>query len=144
VVYKQYGVIVEFRPVVDEEGNIASKIVTEVSEPDPRNSNQGFIAFAQNRTETEFFLRQDETLVISGLLKNSGAKAASGIPGLGSLPVLGRLFRSDEFRNERTELIVMVTPRIVAAAAAANLEAVGRAAAIAAESQGRIARRLAD
>jgi pilus assembly protein CpaC len=144
VVYKQYGVIVEFRPVVDEDGNIASKIVTEVSEPDPRNSNQGFIAFAQNRTETEFFLHQDETLVISGLLKNSGAKAATGIPGLGRLPVLGRLFRSDEFRNERTELIVMVTPRIVAAAAAANLEAVGRAGAIAAQSQARIARRLAE
>jgi pilus assembly protein CpaC len=144
VVYKAYGVIVEFRPVVDADGNVASSIVTEVSEPDPRNSNQGFVAFAKNRTETEFFLRQDETLVISGLLKNGGARALSGVPGLSRLPVLGHLFRSDEFSNARTELVVMVTPRVATPDSAVSQAALRRAMALAEEAQQRIARRLAD
>ncbi len=111
VIYKQYGVILEFHPVADDQGNVSSKIVAEVSQPDQQFTNQGFIAFRQNRTETQVSLKENETLVISGLLQNAGSKAVTGIPGISELPVLGALFRSKEFQNERTELIVMVTPR---------------------------------
>lgn len=111
VIYKQYGVILEFHPVADDQGNVSSKIVAEVSQPDQQFTNQGFIAFRQNRTETQVSLKENETLVISGLLQNAGSRAVTGVPGLSDLPILGALFRSKEFQNERTELIVMVTPR---------------------------------
>jgi pilus assembly protein CpaC len=111
IVYKQYGVILEFHPVADDQGNVSSKIVAEVSQPDTQFTNQGFVAFRQNRTETQVSLRENETLVISGLLQNSGARSVTGIPGVSELPILGALFRSKSFQNERTELVVMVTPR---------------------------------
>ncbi len=115
VVYKQYGVILEFHPVADDHGNVTSKIVAEVSQPDPQfqNLGQGLtgVAFRKNRTETYVSLKENETLVISGLLQNSGSKSVNGIPGAAELPILGALFRSKSFQNERTELVVMVTPR---------------------------------
>jgi pilus assembly protein CpaC len=111
VIYKQYGVILEFHPVADDQGNVSSKIVAEVSQPDTQFTNQGFVAFRQNRTETQVSLKENETLVISGLLQNSGSRAVTGIPGVKDLPILGALFRSKSFQNERTELVVMVTPR---------------------------------
>jgi pilus assembly protein CpaC len=130
VIYKKYGIILEFKPVADDKGNVTSTIVAEVSEPDPAFSNlngNGLIAFRQNRTETEVSLKQNETLVISGLLRNSGTNSAVGIPGLKDVPVLGNLFKSRDYQNERTELVVMVTPRAVEIAGEANVAAIRQA-----------------
>lgn len=116
VIYKEYGVILEFKPVADDQGNVSSSIVAEVSQPDTSFSNvnnNGLIAFLKTRTETDVSLKENETLVISGLLKNSGNRAANGIPGAKDIPVLGNLFKSKQFQNDRTELVVMVTPRSV-------------------------------
>ena len=85
------------------------------------------IAFRQNRTETEVSLKENETLVISGLLDNNGSSAINGIPGLKDVPVLGALFKSKEFQNERTELIVMVTPRATSAQTDLNTAAIRQA-----------------
>jgi pilus assembly protein CpaC len=123
VIYKQYGVILEFKPVADENGNVSSSIVAEVSQPDTAFSNvnnNGLVAFLKTRTETDVSLRENETLVISGLLKNSGNRAANGIPGAKDIPVLGNLFKSKQFQNDRTELVVLVTPRSVEAQHEAN------------------------
>jgi len=130
VIYKKYGIILEFKPVADDKGNVSSSIVAEVSEPDPTFSNvnnNGLVAFRQNRTETEVSLKENETLVISGLLRNSGSTAVNGIPGLKDVPVLGNLFRSKEFQNERTELVVMVTPRSIPSQAETNVASIQRA-----------------
>ena len=116
VIYKQYGVILEFKPVADDKGNVSSSIVAEVSQPDATFSNvgnNGLVAFQKTRTETEVTLRDNETLVISGLLKNNGSRAANGIPGAKDIPMLGNLFKSKQFQNDRTELVVMVTPHSV-------------------------------
>jgi pilus assembly protein CpaC len=128
IVYKKYGIILEFKPIADDKGNVSSSIVAEVSEPDQTFSNaNGLIAFRQNRTETEVSLKENETLVISGLLRNSGSSAVNGIPGLKELPVLGALFRSKEFQNERTELVVLVTPRAIDARADSNVVSIHQA-----------------
>ena len=126
VVYKEYGVILEFHPVADDQGNVSSKIVAEVGQPDQQFTNQGFVAFRQNRTETQVSLKENETLVISGLLQNSGSKTISGIPGVSEIPILGALFRSKNFQNERTELIVMVTPRPATPQSETNLAMINR------------------
>ncbi|MBS0417473.1 MAG: pilus assembly protein N-terminal domain-containing protein [Proteobacteria bacterium] len=118
VTYKDYGIILQFKPVADNQGNISSTIVAEVSEPDQSLTNvgnNGLIAFKKTRTETVATLKEDQTLVLSGLLSNSGSHAANGIPGAKDIPVLGNLFKSKQFQNDRTELVVLVTPRSVAA-----------------------------
>lgn len=112
VIYKEYGVILEIEPEVDVDGNIRSKIMTEVSRPDPSTGSGGFTGFITNRTETEVNLVEGETLVISGLLLNNGGANKEGVQGLQHVPVLGRLFSNREFVNDRTEMLVIVTPRI--------------------------------
>lgn len=127
VVYKPYGVILEFKPVIDAAGHVRSTIVAEVSQPDRSGGTGQFVAFVTNRTETEVSLRQNETLVISGLLKSVGARNREGIPVVGRVPGVGRLFSTQELSNEQTEMLVVVTPRLHAPAA-------DRAALLASES----------
>ena len=130
VIYKEYGVILEFKPVADDQGNVSSSIVAEVSQPDTSFSNalnNGLVAFLKTRTETDVSLKENQTLVISGLLKNTGSRAANGIPGAKDIPVLGNLFKSKQFQNDRTELVVMVTPRSMDAAREANAASIRRA-----------------
>ena len=116
VVYHDYGVILEFKPVADDEGNVSSSIVAEVSEPDSSLSNvgnSGLVAFKKTRTETEVTLKENQTLVISGLLSNIGNRSANGIPGAKDVPILGALFKSKQYQNDRTELVIIVTPHAV-------------------------------
>jgi pilus assembly protein CpaC len=130
VIYKDYGVILEFKPVMDDQGNVSSTIVAEVSQPDDSLSNvgnNGLVAFTKTRTETEVSLKENETLVISGLLKNNGYHSATGIPGAKDIPVLGSLFKSKNFKNERTELVVMVTPRPIQAQSEINTASIQQA-----------------
>jgi pilus assembly protein CpaC len=118
VVYHDYGVILQFKPIADDQGNVSSSIVAEVSEPDTSLSNvgnNGLVAFTKTRTETEVTLKENQTLVISGLLSNLGNRAANGIPGAKDIPVLGNLFKSKQYQNDRTELVIVVTPRAVTA-----------------------------
>jgi pilus assembly protein CpaC len=130
LIYKEYGVIMEFKPIADDKGNISSSIVAEVSQPDlsfSNAANNGLVAFLKTRTETDVALKENQTLVISGLLKNSGNRSANGIPGAKDIPVLGNLFKSKQFQNDRTELVVMVTPRSVEAGQELNTRLIGNA-----------------
>ena len=130
VIYKEYGVIMEFKPVADDKGNVSSTIVAEVSQPDSQFTNvnnNGLVAFTKTRTETEVSLRENQTLVISGLLKNAGNRSVNGIPGAKDIPVLGNLFKSKQFQNERTELVVMVTPHSIEVAKDMNDAAIAKA-----------------
>jgi pilus assembly protein CpaC len=113
IVYKEYGVIIEFSPLVDSQGNIRASIKAEVSDIDSANSslNNG-AAFVKNETKTEVSMRENQTLVISGLIRNKGVRGTSSVPGLGKVPVLGRLFSNRDFTNEQTELVVVVTPKL--------------------------------
>jgi pilus assembly protein CpaC len=129
VTYKDFGIILQFKPVVDSQGNISSTIVAEVSEPDQTLSNvgAGLIAFSKTRTETAVTLKENQTLVLSGLLSNVGSHAANGIPGAKDIPVLGNLFKSKQFQNDRTELVVLVTPHSVAVGGELNEAAIRQA-----------------
>ena len=134
VEYKKYGVMIEFKPVADAQGNIDSHLLIEVSEPDTRNANGGFIAFATNRTETQVALKQGEPLVISGLLRQKSDKSSDAIPGLGKLPFVSLLFGAREARTEQTELFVIATPRVITPESAMNRSGIERAAEMATET----------
>ncbi|WP_374564982.1 type II and III secretion system protein family protein [Ideonella sp.] len=142
VEYKKYGVSIEFKPVADAEGNIDSHLLIEVSEPDTRNANGGFIAFTTNRTETQLALKTGEPLVISGLLRQKSDKSGDAIPGLGRLPFIGMLFGAKEARTEQTELFVIATPRVVTPESALNKLGLEKAAALAAETDEKTRARL--
>ncbi len=126
VVYKQYGIRLIVEPDVDPAGYVATQLTVEVSDIDEQNTKGDFPAFLTRRTTTEVNLGRGQTLVISGLLRNSRSKAVTKLPGLGHLPVLGELFKSRRFRDDETELLVLLTPRIVDARSAHNREGIRR------------------
>lgn len=124
VVFKEFGVNLRFRPRVTASGNIRMDVAPSVSQLDFGNavnfSGATFPALRTRRTETAVELRPGQTLAIAGLLDNQLARNVSKIPILGDLPILGLLFRSESYQQERTELVVLVTPELVDPAAPAG------------------------
>jgi pilus assembly protein CpaC len=111
ILFKQYGVKLEVEPKVDRNGVIRAKILSEVSEIDTAQSSAtGGPALLTRKTESEFNVRQGETIVLSGLLKRNKSTSIDKLPILGDIPILGALFRSKRFQNDETELVVFVTP----------------------------------
>src|SRR5690606_27978312 len=113
--FKEYGVKFEVSPVASETGVIAAKIATEISAINFEIQVQDVPGLLKRRAETEVNLREHETLVIAGLLTEESSNSIDRVPGLGSLPILGRLFRSRDFRDRKTDLVVFITPRFVGA-----------------------------
>jgi pilus assembly protein CpaC len=117
VVWKEFGVRLRFRPVITPAGAIRLRIAPEVSSLDFSTGLRvgGFQipSLLTRRTETEVELRDGQYLAIAGLLNNSIRENVTRIPYLGDIPVLGALFRSRDARHDRTELLVIVTPRLV-------------------------------
>lgn len=117
VEFKPFGVSLAFTPVVLSEGRISLKIKTEVSEL----TNEGAVAIAGQtvpglkvrRAETTVELPSGGSLVMAGLLQENAKHAISGLPGAKDMPVLGALFRSRDFQNNETEMVVIVTPYTV-------------------------------
>ena len=111
VMFKEYGVKFDVSPVASESGVIAAKIATEISAVNFEVMVKDVPGLTKRRAETEVNLRENETLVIAGLLSEESSHSIDRLPALGELPVLGRLFRSRAFRDRQTELVVFVTPR---------------------------------
>ena len=115
--FKDFGVQLAFTPVVLDRGRISLHVAPEVSELTATGavSINGFVipALTTRRAETTVELGSGQSFAIAGLLKNNVEHDVSKFPGLGDLPVLGTLFRSDSFRNNETELVIIVTPYLV-------------------------------
>lgn len=112
--FKQYGVQLTFTPTVLRDGVINLKLVPEFSQPDFISlTSDGAPGLITRRAETMVELRDGQTFVIAGLLDGLNRRNVDQVPGFGSIPVLGTLFRSTEFQKRETELIIVVTPRIV-------------------------------
>ena len=109
--FKEYGIrlnIVE--PVADAEGTIRARVKTEVSALDRSVAALGVPGLMSRRTETEFNLRNGETLVLSGVIQREQQSDENAVPHLGEIPVLGRLFKSERFNSRESELVVFITP----------------------------------
>lgn len=130
VEYKEYGIRLNIAPTVNAANQISTSIMAEVSRLDMGHQVQGIPAFLTRRTETEINVHAGETIVISGLLGTNAGKTVNKFPILGDIPILGKLFRSDGFQADRTELVVFVTPRIVTPASQENIDALRRGDAI--------------
>lgn len=111
--FKDYGIRLVIKPVADDNDNVFASIKTEVSSIDPSVSVQGIPGFLTRQSETDVNVKNGQTLVMSGLVNSDISKDLSSVPGLGSIPILGALFRSDNFKSGRTDLVVLVTPTVV-------------------------------
>lgn len=124
--YKKFGVGLDFTPIVLSGGRISLKIKTEVSELSSEGAVQlsgvSVPALKIRRAESTLELPSGGTLVMAGLLKESYKQSINGVPGLMQLPVLGALFKSRDFLREQTELVVFVTPYVVAPVAANQIQ----------------------
>ncbi|MGQ0588233.1 MAG: type II and III secretion system protein family protein [Sphingosinicella sp.] len=115
--YKSYGVGLAFTPTVLEDGRISMRVRPEVSELSTEGSIRfnGFDvpALTTRRAETTVELGSGQSFMIGGLLRNANTNTIDRAPGLGSLPIIGALFRSTRFRRAETELVIIVTPYLV-------------------------------
>jgi pilus assembly protein CpaC len=132
--FKKFGISLNFTPVVLTEGRISLRVMTEVSELSNDNSitlSQSVTATTVNsvtipsiktrRAETTLEIPSGGAMAMAGLIQEQTKQAVNGMPGLSQLPVLGSLFRSRDFVNNQTELMVLVTPYIVRAVAQKDL-----------------------
>jgi len=118
---KEFGVGLKFTPVVLDGGRIHLKVAPEVSElsqtGSPFTTINGATAvlpsFTTRRAQTSVQLMDGQSLAIAGLIKNNVTETVRRLPVLGELPILGALFRSSEFQTDRTELMFLITPRLV-------------------------------
>jgi len=118
--YKKFGVELAFVPTVLRHGVINLRIEPSVSEPDFTNQVviQGTVVptFTVRNTRTTVELRDGQSFAIAGLLQTKNTRAISQVPWIGSVPVLGALFRSSDYQQQETDLVVIVTPHLVAPA----------------------------
>ncbi|MFT4065074.1 type II and III secretion system protein family protein [Paraburkholderia sp.] len=122
VIYKEYGIRLEIAPTVDARNVISTDLLTEISQIDPTVQVQGYPAFITRRTTSQLSVRPGETLALAGLISADAATAVDKLPLLGDIPVLGHLFKSTDFRNNKSDLVVLVTPYIVDADSDKNAE----------------------
>lgn len=133
IVFKQFGVGLSFTPVVLSSGRISLQFSTEVSEltntgaytltATATTSAQTIPALSVRRAESTVELPSGGSFAVAGLMSHTTKQQLDGFPGLKDMPILGALFRSRDFQNNETELIVMVTAYLVSPTTEAKLAA---------------------
>ncbi|MBZ5725776.1 MAG: pilus assembly protein N-terminal domain-containing protein [Acidobacteriia bacterium] len=117
VAFREYGIRLNFLPVITPRGTIRMQVAPEVSSLDYSNSVtlQGFVipGISERRVQTEVELESGQSFVIAGLLDNATQDNLSRIPGIGSIPLLGKLFQTKNVSRTNSELLIVITPEIV-------------------------------
>ena len=125
VEYKQYGVSIAYTPTVLSNGRISLRVRPEVSQLTSDGAVQvggtTIPALSTRRAETTLEMGSGESMVIGGLLQNSHNNSIQKTPGLGDLPILGALFRSNGWRRQETELMIVITPYLVKPVSASQI-----------------------
>jgi pilus assembly protein CpaC len=122
ITYKDYGIKLTMHPAADDRGNVITGIHAELSQLDQSTAVNNVPGFLTRTADTEINIKSGQTMVISGLVNKDMQNDVASVPGLGDLPVLGPLFRSNDWRNDRTDLLIVVTPLIVDPASTVNQE----------------------
>ena len=123
--FKEFGIRLSFTPVLTADGMIHLKVKPEVSTLDFSNGLviNGFSlpALSTRRVESEMSLADGQTFAIAGLVDNRVTELMNKIPGIGDIPILGKLFQSKSFNKSKNELLVIVTPHVVRPLAPAQI-----------------------
>jgi pilus assembly protein CpaC len=148
VSFKKFGISLNFTPVVLTEGRISLRVMTEVSEVSTENELTGgaggttIPSIKTRRAETTLEIPSGGSMAMAGLIQQQTKQAVNGMPGVDQIPVLGQLFRSQDFVNNQTELLVLVTPYIVRAVAQKDLSRPDDGFAPASDSQSALLARI--
>jgi pilus assembly protein CpaC len=130
ITFKKFGVSLVFTPVVLSEGRISLKVMTEVSDLSTENAMTLQVAGSGSLTVPSIQTRRADTVVeipsggslaMAGMIQEQTKQAINGLPGLQQVPILGTLFRSRDYVNHQSELMVIVTPYVVRAVAQKQL-----------------------
>ena len=117
VEFRQFGVSLAFTPTILNSNRISMRVRPEVSAPDTSNSVtvDAFVVpgLTVRRAETTVELASGQSFAIAGLVQSTNSINAEEVPGLGDIPILGELFKSDQFRHNETELVILATPYVV-------------------------------
>ncbi|HEX3462886.1 MAG TPA: pilus assembly protein N-terminal domain-containing protein [Candidatus Elarobacter sp.] len=117
VQFKQYGVLLNVTPTILPDGAIESKITPEVSDLDFQNGITvgGLVlpSFKTSRITTDVVTKPGESIVMAGLLRRQEQRNVDKIPGLGDLPILGKLFRSTRYQKQETDVVFVMTPEVI-------------------------------
>ena len=116
VTYRKTGVQLEIKPLVQANGLVDLQISQQLSEARPTAATNlpGSPTILNRQISTSLILKDGGSLVMGGLISGNQSAGETGVPLIGRLPVVGRLFRTDSRQKDRTELMVMVTPYVVA------------------------------
>jgi general secretion pathway protein D len=113
VTYKDTGVILEVRPRVNPGGMVYLDVAQEVSRADDATPGQN-VSIAKRKLDTQVAVQSGQTVLLGGLIRQRDSRGHAGVPGLSRIPWLGALFRGRSEDLMRTELIVLITPRVIA------------------------------
>lgn len=113
IVWKRYGILLRVKPKADAAGRMSLSIETEVSTLDPSRAVDDIPGILTNRVSSHFDLTAPRTIALSGLLKSEDSRNSEGLPFLSRLPILGPLFSSRDFKENRSELVIFVRPSIL-------------------------------
>lgn len=113
VEWKEYGIIMEILPKILPEDKIDIVIETELSRLDWANAVQGLPNVAKRQARSNVILKNQQTIVIAGLIENYKDKKTSGIPILSDIPILGTLFKNTKVMDNKTNVLIFVTPKII-------------------------------
>lgn len=112
VEFREYGVILDIKPVVETPGVVMLRVETEISQVDNAQRVAGIPGLLKRRSTTDIDLRHGDTVVIAGLMQRQRSRDTEGVPGVSRLPGVGRLFGVKGQRQEESEVVIFLTPRL--------------------------------
>lgn len=113
VIWKRYGIGLKLKPIIDPIGQMSLQIESEVSTLDRSIVIDDIPALHSNRVSSYFDLIESQTIALSGLIKNELSENSEGLPFLKNIPILGLLFSSKNFQENKSELVIFVTPELM-------------------------------
>jgi general secretion pathway protein D len=114
VLYRKTGLKLSIVPNISSQESVLLVIDQSITNTVPGSSQvQGAPIFFERSVKTEVLARSGQTVLLAGLISESGSLTSASMPGLSRIPVLGALFRSDSKKKEKTELVLMITPKII-------------------------------
>jgi general secretion pathway protein D len=114
VQYRSTGIILSVKPQINAKGQVTMEITQEVSSAQDLRLGETSPRISVRQAKTTLTTADNQTVVLGGLIREDRIKTQAGIPGLRKIPLLGSLFGSEGVKKEKTELLVLITPRIVA------------------------------
>ncbi len=111
VTWKAYGINLKIKPLIDSIGQISLEVESEISSLDLSHAVDGIPALNTHKVTSHFDLLKSQTIVLSGLIKNESGHSSEGLPFLSEIPILGRLFSSKDYLENKSELVIFVTPK---------------------------------